>query len=66
MDSCKRIGAREGDTIIGGHAGGAVIAALVARKSRYLAKAANKTTAAVLGGIIILGNEGLMKILMAS
>ena len=34
VDSRKRIGDWEGDTIIGGHAGGAVIAALVERKSR--------------------------------
>lgn len=54
VDSRKRVGDWEGDTIIGGHDGGAVIASMVERKSRYtiLAKADNKTTAAVVGGII--------------
>jgi len=49
VDSRKRIGDWEGDTIIGSHEGGAVIASMVERKSRYtvLAKAKNKTTIAV-------------------
>ena len=53
VDSRKRIGDWEGDTIIGAHDGGAVIASMVERKSRYtiLAKAENKTTAAVIGSI---------------
>lgn len=53
VDSRKRTGDWEGDTIIGAHDGGAVIASMVERKSRYtcLAKAKNKTTAAVIDSI---------------
>lgn len=53
VDTRKRTGDWEGDTIIGAYDGGAVIASMVERKSRftYLAKAADKTTIAVIGGI---------------
>lgn len=53
VDSRKRTGDWEGDTIIGSHDGGAVIASMVERKSRYtvLAKAKNKTTPAVIASI---------------
>jgi IS30 family transposase len=53
VDSRKRTGDWEGDTIIGSHDGGAVIASMVERKSRYtvLAKAKNKTTTAVITSI---------------
>jgi IS30 family transposase len=53
VDSRKRTGDWEGDTIIGSHDGGAVIASMVERKSRYtvLAKAKNKTTTAVIESI---------------
>lgn len=49
VESRKRIGDWEGDTIIGSHTRGAVIASMVERKSRYtvLAKSKNKTTTAV-------------------
>ncbi|HET9433636.1 MAG TPA: IS30 family transposase [Chitinophagaceae bacterium] len=49
VDSRERIGDWEGDTIIGAHDGGAVIASMVERKSRFtcLTKAKNKTTTAV-------------------
>ncbi len=49
VDERVRVGDWEGDTIIGSHDGGAVIASMVERKSRYtvLAKAKNKTTVAV-------------------
>lgn len=49
VESRKRIGDWEGDTIIGSHTRGAVIASVVERKSRYtvLAKAKNKTAVAV-------------------
>jgi IS30 family transposase len=49
VDSRQRVGDWEGDTIIGAHDGGAVIASMVERKSRYtcLAKAKNKTTTVV-------------------
>jgi IS30 family transposase len=49
VDSRKRFGDWEGDTIIGAHDGGAVIASMVERKSRYtrLSKANDKTTIAV-------------------
>jgi IS30 family transposase len=49
VDSRRRIGDWEGDTIIGSHTRGAVIASVVERKSRYtiLAKAKNKTADAV-------------------
>jgi IS30 family transposase len=53
VDGRMRIGDWEGDTIIGSYDGGAVIASMVDRKSRYtvLAKAKNKTTIAVIGSI---------------
>jgi IS30 family transposase len=53
VDSRQRIGDWEGDTIIGAHDGGAVIASIVERKSRYtcLTKSKNKTTAAVIQSI---------------
>jgi len=53
VDSRKRIGDWEGDTIIGSHDGGAVIASMVERKSRYtvLAKSKNKTTISVIESI---------------
>lgn len=53
VDSRTRTGDWEGDTIIGSHDGGAVIASMVERKSRYtcLSKAKNKTTTAVIGSI---------------
>lgn len=53
VESRKRTGDWEGDTIIGAHDGGAVIASMVERKSRYtrLAKAKNKTTIAVIESI---------------
>ncbi|MDX2164882.1 MAG: IS30 family transposase [Gammaproteobacteria bacterium] len=46
VESRKRTGDWEGDTIIGSHDGGAVIASMVERKSRFtvLAKSKNKTT----------------------
>ena len=49
VESRKRIGDWEGDTIIGSHDGGAVIASMVERKSRFtvLAKSKNKTTTEV-------------------
>ena len=49
VDSRKRTGDWEGDTIIGSHDGGAVIASMVERKSRFtvLAKSKNKTTTEV-------------------
>lgn len=54
VDSRKCLGDWEGDTIIGSHDGGAVIASMVERKSRYtvLAKSVNKTTLSVIGGIV--------------
>lgn len=53
IDDRKRIGDWEGDTIIGSHKGGAVIASMVERKSRFtvLVKSENKTTKAVISGI---------------
>ena len=53
VDARTRMGDWEGDTIIGNYTGGAVIASLVERKSRYtiLAKAKDKTTAAVIESI---------------
>jgi transposase, IS30 family len=53
VESRKRTGDWEGDTIIGSHTGGAVIASMVERKSRFsvLAKAKNKTTTAVIKSI---------------
>jgi len=54
VDSRKRVGDWEGDTIIGCHKGGAVIASMVERKSRYtvLVKSPDKTTVSVIGGIV--------------
>lgn len=53
VDSRKRIGDWEGDTIIGSHTGGVVIASMVDRKSRFtvLAKSKNKTTHSVVNSI---------------
>lgn len=53
VDSRKRVGDWEGDTMIGAHNGGAVIASMVERKSRYtcLSKADDKTTVAVIESI---------------
>jgi IS30 family transposase len=53
VESRERIGDWEGDTIIGSHNGGAVIASMVERKSRFtcLSKSKNKTTAAVTSSI---------------
>jgi IS30 family transposase len=53
VDSRKRVGDWEGDTIIGSHDGGAVITSMVERKSRYtcLTKAKNKTTIEVINSI---------------
>jgi transposase, IS30 family len=53
VDTRERIGDWEGDTIIGSHDGGAVIASMVERKSRFtcLAKAKNKSTLEVIGSI---------------
>lgn len=53
VDTRTRIGDWEGDTIIGSHTGGAVIASMVERKSRYtiLAKSKNKTTTEVIESI---------------
>jgi IS30 family transposase len=50
VDSRKRTGDWEGDTIIGAHDGGAVIVTMVERKSRFtcLAKAKDKTTFSVI------------------
>lgn len=54
VDSRKRVGDWEGDTIIGCYKGGAVIASMVERKSRYtvLAKSPDKTTKSVMRGIV--------------
>jgi transposase, IS30 family len=53
VETRKRVGDWEGDTIIGAYDGGAVIASMVERKSRFtrLVKVANKTTQAVIAGI---------------
>jgi transposase, IS30 family len=53
VDNRQRIGDWEGDTIIGSHRKGAVIASMVERKSRFtrLAKAKDKTTNEVTGSI---------------
>lgn len=60
VDSRKREGDWEGDTIIGSHTGGAVIVSMVERKSRYtcLSKAKDKTTTAVMNSI----NEHMLPI----
>ncbi len=57
VEDRNRTGDWEGDTIIGSHDGGAVIASMVERKSRFtvLVKAKNKSTACVIGGI----NDGM-------
>lgn len=49
-----RIGDWEGDTVIGSHTGGAVLATMVERKSRLVvvAKSQNKTTKSVIDSII--------------
>lgn len=54
VESRKRVGDWEGDTIIGSYGGGAVIASMVERKSRYtvLAKSKDKTTVSVIDAII--------------
>lgn len=54
VDSRKRVGDWEGDTVIGSHNGGSVIATMVERKSRLLvvSKAKDKTTKEVIDGII--------------
>lgn len=53
VDSRKRVGDWEGDTILGSHRGGVVIASMVERKSRFtrLARAKNKTTVEVVESI---------------
>jgi IS30 family transposase len=53
VNTRERLGDWEGDTIIGSHDGGAVIASMVERKSRFtrLVKVNNKTTVAVIQGI---------------
>ena len=53
VDTRIRTGDWEGDTIIGSHTGGAVIASMVERKSRYtvLAKSKNKTSFSVIQSI---------------
>jgi IS30 family transposase len=53
VEARTRIGDWEGDTIIGSYDGGAVIASMVERKSRFtcLSKAKNKTTVAVINSI---------------
>lgn len=53
VESRGRVGDWEGDTIIGTHTSGAVIATVVERKSRFLcmAKAQDKTTVAVMESI---------------
>lgn len=53
VESRKRTGDWEGDTIIGSHTKGTVIASMVERKSRFtvLTKAKNKTTTAVIKSI---------------
>jgi IS30 family transposase len=53
VDERRRIGDWEGDTIIGSHKGGAVIASMVERKIRLtvLTKAKNKTTVEVIESI---------------
>jgi IS30 family transposase len=54
VDSRRRVGDWEGDTVIGSYDGGAVIATMVERKSRYtvIAKSENKTTISVINGIL--------------
>lgn len=54
VDTRKRVGDWEGDTIIGCHKGGAVIATMVERKSRFtvITKSKDKTTSSVIGSII--------------
>jgi transposase, IS30 family len=53
VESRRRIGDWEGDTIIGSHTRGSVIASMVERKSRYtvLTKSKDKTTTAVIKSI---------------
>jgi len=54
VDTRKRLGDWEGDTIIGNHTRGAVIATMVERKSRFtvIAKSKDKTSSSVIGSII--------------
>jgi len=54
VNTRKRVGDWEGDTVIGSHNGGAVIATMVERKSRFtvVAKSKDKTTASVIAAII--------------
>lgn len=53
VDNRNRIGDWEGDTVIGSHKGGAVLATMVERKTRYAiaAKSKNKTTSSVTSAI---------------
>ncbi len=53
VDNRNRLGDWEGDTVIGCHKGGAVIATMVERKTRYavVAKSKDKTTASVTSSI---------------
>jgi transposase, IS30 family len=53
VESRKRVGDWEGDTIIGSHTKGAVIVSMVERKTRFtlLAKSKNKTTTSVINEI---------------
>jgi len=53
VETREEIGHWEGDTIIGSHTGGAVIASMVERKTRFtcLVKAKNKTTTEVISSI---------------
>ena len=62
VDSRQRVGDWEGDTIIGSYDGGAVIASMVERRSRFtvLAKSKDKTTKAVISEI-----HGKMKAISA-
>ena len=54
VDRKERVGDWEGDTVIGSHNGGAVVATVVERKSRYsiFAKSEDKTTQSVINAII--------------
>ena len=54
VDKRQRVGDWEGDTVIGSHTGGAVIATMVERKSRFtvVSKSKDKTTKSVIDGII--------------
>lgn len=54
VDSRTRIGDWEGDTVIGSHNGGAVLATMVERKSRFtvVSKSKDKTTQSVIDSVI--------------